>query len=793
MTKSHFQLIVHSSLPVLDFYSSDMEEKRKLFSYTQDFLTFLHHLINEDKGIRIKFALPPIYYEIMDQLEFKEQMTIYLREEDEIEANRVWSECEGNMILLLRNLLSKGKIEFLAAPATFVNLPYITTPAGIQQQVQVGISIIEDFFLVKPTGFWFPNGAFTPGLDLSLVTEGIKYSYIDAKTIQFADPTPVSAGQGPVLSPHGLLLFPYNSGLPDKQEMSMKQLELDRGYPSPCLSVSLSSLIGNLDSLLNALSESIQSNFITMTLDENLIKHYTEKAERVHICSSFQPRERNETIISDENISLWSESYFIENELMNLNHQVTTTFEKHLLHEMTKEWMYLQGVLSNIEESSSQAGKKHFKRYEELSAYFKKEGKDRLNYERTHLLSNISLIDSKIDLNDHHKPKLLVLTWEYPPHVVGGLARHVHGLSKGLYKLGYDIHIITARVDELSTYEEQEGIHIYRVNPLNEKDSDFLSWVGGLNVAIIEKAQELSMTNDYKVIHAHDWLVGAAAQVIKDELEVPLIATIHATEHGRNQGIHTELQKFIHNKERALVEFADSVIVCSPYMKEEVKEVFRLDERKVTIIPNGIDKESEKPETEWMNMKLPVDCNKRMIFSIGRMVKEKGFDTLIHAAKEMKDSHPEVYFIIAGKGPMLNEYRSLTSQLGLEGNIHFIGYVTDEERNYLFSTCDIAIFPSRYEPFGIVALESMLAGKPTIVSDVGGLKGIVQHQVTGLFMEPESVESVIEQVTFLLEHDECSKEIGQKGKKVIESLFDWNRIAEQTKRVFEETRLNSKI
>lgn len=391
------------------------------------------------------------------------------------------------------------------------------------------------------------------------------------------------------------------------------------------------------------------------------------------------------------------------------------------------------------------------------------------------------------------RPKILLLTWEYPPNVVGGLSRHVHGLAGGLNQTGYEVHILTANPGNLLPYEFSEGIYIHRVKPLKENDHNFLHWILGLNLAMEQKARELSLNCTFELVHAHDWLVGACGLSLKESLRLPLVTTIHATEHGRNNGIYTELQKFIHEKEEQLVKGSDSLIVCSNYMKEELIQQFTISGENIAVIANGINKEVYYESPDSVLAGLPLREDGRLIFSIGRMVKEKGFDTLIESVSILKERFPDVYFIIAGKGPMLEVYREKIKVMNLEEVIHFPGFINDQQRSALFEKCSFAVFPSYYEPFGIVALEAMIAGKPAIVSNTGGLKGIVQHGYSGLLMIPGDPASFIEQAAYLLENKDMAMTIGANGKKVAESLFSWNRIAEETKRVFEEALISQKL
>lgn len=380
---------------------------------------------------------------------------------------------------------------------------------------------------------------------------------------------------------------------------------------------------------------------------------------------------------------------------------------------------------------------------------------------------------------------ILVLSWEFPPNIIGGLGRHVHGLSKELVSLGYKIYLITAHGEGKPFFEDYEGIQVYRVQPLNNKDDDFLSWIGGLNMAMADKAISLSTEKRFDLVHAHDWLVSATAIILKEYLQVPLITTIHATEYGRNNGIYTELQKFIHHKEKSLVEQSDHIIVCSNYMKEEVTKLFFVNKQNVSVIANGVDEPPSLFDKKDILKSLPIDRNRKMIFSLGRMVKEKGFDILIESARKMKEREMDVYFIIAGNGPLLEFYRRRVRDLSLENMVFFIGFISDKVRSVLLKECSITVFPSRYEPFGIAVLEAMIEGKPTIATNVGGLKGIIRHMETGLMMEPDSPENFIERAVYLLENESLATRMGLMGKQLAKDLFSWRRAALSTKELYD--------
>lgn len=384
---------------------------------------------------------------------------------------------------------------------------------------------------------------------------------------------------------------------------------------------------------------------------------------------------------------------------------------------------------------------------------------------------------------------ILLLSWEYPPNIVGGLSRHVYGLSVHLAEMGHHVHVLTAGNGSLPAFESVQGVNVHRVIPLNQSDPHFLSWIAGLNLAMSFKAESLSSEVKFDIIHAHDWLVGSAAITIKELLTIPLLTTIHATEHGRNSGIHNEMQQFIHEKESQIIYHSDQIIVCSDYMREEIMTLFHPGIKKIVVIPNGIHQSEQTLNNEEI---FPFIQNRKFIFSIGRIVKEKGFETIIEAAALAKQRGKDIYFVVAGKGPMLEKYRKLVTDLNLDHYVTFIGYVNDEERSALLDRSELAVFPSLYEPFGIVALEALIRAKPTIVSNTGGLKGLVRHLQSGLLMIPGDPESLLENIELLLQNPETAFEMGKKGQQIVKSLYGWKRIASQTVQIIEDTLLLEK-
>ncbi|MCA1031743.1 DUF1957 domain-containing protein [Bacillus timonensis] len=396
---------------------------------------------------------------------------------------------------------------------------------------------------------------------------------------------------------------------------------------------------------------------------------------------------------------------------------------------------------------------------------------------------------SQINLNQKRKHlNILMLSWEFPPNIVGGLSRHVYELSRSLASLGHHVYVITTCVEDEASFEEIDGIYVYRVKGLQPYMIDFLHWVVSLNMSIADQGYELSERLKFDIIHAHDWLVKDAATSLSKQLETPLVATIHATEIGRsrNHELKNEMQQKIYEKELQLIERANQLIVCSDYMKRELEEHYYVkDSQKIKILPNGIDVQSLEVTEKQNNWNIWFkDDVQPIVFSLGRMVSEKGFELLIQAAKKVLLSHPDTLFIIAGKGPLLNYYKSIVKRDNLEQNIKLIGHINDRLRNHLFSISSIAVVPSLYEPFGIVALEAMSAELPTIVSDTGGLNYIVKDFHTGLKFPSGNKDRLAEMILLLLNDKNLASTLAVNAKLEVSRNYQWANIAEKTSRIY---------
>ena len=395
--------------------------------------------------------------------------------------------------------------------------------------------------------------------------------------------------------------------------------------------------------------------------------------------------------------------------------------------------------------------------------------------------------------------RVLMLSWEYPPRVVGGIARHVYGLSRALAADGVKVDVITCEHPEAPPEEADGNLSVYRV-PV-PPGNDFVHWVQNLNAASEAKADELlkppkptrrrKATKDPvprsepTVIHAHDWLSGFAGKNLKHKHSFPLIATIHATEHGRNQGIHTDQQRYIQSIEWDLCYEAWRVICCSHYMMDEVVGVLGAPYDKLDVIPNGVDMSKfELAFDEGEFRRWFARPEEKIVFFVGRMVPEKGVQVLIEAIPEILPAYNDVKFVIVGGGDRAPLVK-LAEDMGVSDRVFFTGYVDDDTLLKLYRVADVAVYPSLYEPFGIVALEAMAARVPVIVTDVGGLREVVDHGITGLSAWADNPDALAWAILQILKNPYSARMMVENAYRKVAEQFSWQRIAEQTAGIYE--------
>jgi len=383
--------------------------------------------------------------------------------------------------------------------------------------------------------------------------------------------------------------------------------------------------------------------------------------------------------------------------------------------------------------------------------------------------------------------KICILTWEFPPRIVGGIARHCLGLSKALTRHGHNVHVITLEFPGAPLFEDVEGVKVHRVL-IELGHPNFITWTLIFNHFMEKKVATLGREVNFDVIHVHDWLTAMAGIASKHFINKPLIATVHSTEIGRSQGLHNPDSFLIDGIEWWMTYEAKQVIVCSNSVKSELENHFHLPPEKVTVIPNGVDifNFDLNVNREDVKRRYGIRPDERIILFVGRLVPQKGVDTLIRAVPHIIKQHRDVRILISGDGWSKGYLEELARSSGFREYIKFLGFIPDSELAKLMASADVLVIPSIYEPFGIVALEGMAAGVPVVATNVGGLAEIIEHDRTGVLVYPGNPESIAWGVNRVLSDRKYSNWLVQNARRKVQEAYSWDAIAERTLRIYEK-------
>jgi glycogen(starch) synthase len=381
----------------------------------------------------------------------------------------------------------------------------------------------------------------------------------------------------------------------------------------------------------------------------------------------------------------------------------------------------------------------------------------------------------------------MMLSWEFPPRTVGGISTHVYNLSRQLASLGVDTYVVACDFPGAPEHEEVNGVQVLRVDSYKTPSPDFATWDYLMNVNMQKEAATIisNLDGHVNMIHAHDWLVANAALGLKHILRIPLVATIHSTEIGRRNGLHTDYEQMIHQTENWLVHEAWKTVCCSQYMSSQVRWAYGLSEDRVVMIPNGVDtsvfeENFNKPE---FRSKFASPDEKIVLF-VGRLIHEKGVQTLINAIPKVL-ARVNAKFVIVGDGGMKDFLMGQVRNMRLAHKIFFTGFLEERSLKFLYRCADVCVVPSLYEPFGITALEAMAAKTPVVVSDTGGLAEIVEHDKTGVKVFTGNADSLAWGISKVLLDSGYAEWIKSNAYNKVLEVYNWRAIAAKTKALYE--------
>ncbi|MDH5634857.1 MAG: glycosyltransferase family 4 protein [Candidatus Bathyarchaeota archaeon] len=410
---------------------------------------------------------------------------------------------------------------------------------------------------------------------------------------------------------------------------------------------------------------------------------------------------------------------------------------------------------------------------------------------------------------------MAVLVYEYPPKIVGGLGTYAAEITRKFVLLDHDVSVFTMNDDtgSLPTRELWRGIEIHRPLHIDVSDSlpdviaeDVRKWGRGIQLfsklLVYNYLSASKMVNElvrsegflFDIVIAHDWLSAMGGIAIKRELGLPFVFHVHSTEKGRTMGNGSEV---VSNIEMRAAQTADMIVTVSNVMKDELIGL-GFPAEKIRVVYNGVDPEKynrsqiSADKVREIRQEYGLKDDDLMVLFLGRLVWVKGVDKLIAAMPHVLQKVPNAKLVIVGLGDMQDYLSRLAQNLKLEDHVKFrFEFITEEERIAHYAACDVAAFPSVYEPFGIVAIEAMSMEKPVVVgaSGVSGMREIVVttgQEQCGFHVNPNDPTDIAWGIINALQDPQKRQQLGQNGRKRVLKEFTWDEIAKKTIQNYKE-------
>ena len=411
--------------------------------------------------------------------------------------------------------------------------------------------------------------------------------------------------------------------------------------------------------------------------------------------------------------------------------------------------------------------------------------------------------------------KMSVLVYEYPPRIVGGLGTYAAEITRKFVLLDQEISVFTMNDDEgsLPTRELWRGVEIHRPLHIDVADSlpdviaeDVRKWGRGISlfskILVYNYLSASKIINElvaregfeFDIVIAHDWLSAIAGITVKRDLGLPFVFHVHSTEKGRTLGNGSEV---VSNIEHRAGQMADMIVTVSNAMKEELVSLGFSGE-KIKVCYNGVDPQKYNPEkvspsqAKKVREQYGIKDDDLMILFVGRLTWVKGVDKLVQAMPLILKEIPNAKLVIVGLGEMKEHAEKIVQTHGLQDSVKFrYEFVPEEERIAHYAACDVAVFPSLYEPFGIVAIEAMSMGKPIVVGATGisGMKEIViaeGPQQCGFHINPNDPVDIAWGVVNAIKDPKKRIELGKMGRKRVLENFTWDVIAKKTLDLYQD-------
>jgi glycosyltransferase involved in cell wall biosynthesis len=380
-------------------------------------------------------------------------------------------------------------------------------------------------------------------------------------------------------------------------------------------------------------------------------------------------------------------------------------------------------------------------------------------------------------------PRICLVTHYFPPHK-GGIEQVSYEQSKRLTQSGYQIDVLTSKFKGRKL-NPIKGIKIHHYPALNVAKRFGVPYPI-ISFKAYKRFTQLVENCDLVHAHGHVYMSSYMAGMVAKKYKKPFIVTQHNT--------FIDYQSFLNTAEwlndlvigKSVLKNANRIITVS---KETLKYVLKLgaDKTKTKVIYNGVDVNYFRPiNGEKSREKLGMPKNRKIILSVRRLVYKNGLDTLLETVPHIAQNHPDVLFVVAGKGPSRKLIENRINELGIEDNIKLAGFVPDKLLPAYYDAADYFVLPSASgEGLPLVLLEAMACGLPVIATAVGGTPEIIQHMKNGVLVPPRNPEAIAEALSKFLSEG-LGQALGEEARRIVEDRFTWEENVRQLKEIYSE-------
>ena len=380
------------------------------------------------------------------------------------------------------------------------------------------------------------------------------------------------------------------------------------------------------------------------------------------------------------------------------------------------------------------------------------------------------------------------VTPEYFP-ISGGTGAYVYYLSHSLQKLGHKVHVVARHTEDAEDTVEGIKVH-YRKGTGNA-----LTRYWRFARSASKKIEELNKQIGLDIIHANLPLVPSFA--IPNDSAKALVCAVHSTWKGEaivtkrdnpkelnpNEKMMLRFNRVLRRYETQLMNRSDALIAVSKYTVDELTDLYGIEEEKIHVIYNGVDinKFKPRPNRTELRREIGLEQKKKTVLFVGRLYHRKGLETLLRSIPPVLQQFSDVTFAISGTGFKKKEesLRDLAKELDIEDYVSFLGYVPDEKLPDLYAASDMFVLPAIYENFPFAILEAQATALPVISTNVGGIPEFLVDNENGFLIDPGDQEQLTQRVLALLQNPKLAKEMGNRGRSLIEEKFAWRLITGQ--------------